>query len=246
MSRFDGVGNALRHAREARGLTLREASQATKIWTHYLQALEDDSPPDEFPAPVYARFFLREYAQYLETPDGPLLEAFDARWGSEPPELVFVPTLKEPRRWASRLTTAAVVLALVGAMALAVASRSGRQQGPGAVGGLPTGPAPGRPAATSSARGHPQSRPAHTIGIVALIRMHERCWVWADADGRIVAARSYDPGQRVSLRATHSLVLTLGNAPGVTLEVNGRTVAAGAATVRHLTVRYRNGRAVIT
>lgn len=242
----DGVGNALRRAREERGQTLQDASQATRIWASYLQALEDDAPSDQFPAPIYAKFFLREYAQHLGIPDGPLVEALDARWGTEPPELVFVPTLKEPRRWARRLTTAAVAVALVGVLVVAVASRTRHTEGP-AIGALPsTEPTQSRTPAVASGQSHRGGGRAHTVGIVAMIQVHERCWVWADADGQIVAQQTYDPGQRVTLHAARALTLTLGNAPGVTLEVNGRTVAAGTTSVSHLTVEYRNGEAVVT
>jgi len=60
------VATILREAREARGLTVSDAAKATRIWERYLQALEANAPLQEFPAPVYARSFLRAYAEFLE------------------------------------------------------------------------------------------------------------------------------------------------------------------------------------
>lgn len=60
----EGLGNALAEARDARGLTLRDVERDTRISTKYLKALEDGHL-DVLPAPVYARAFMRTYAQYL-------------------------------------------------------------------------------------------------------------------------------------------------------------------------------------
>lgn len=58
------LGEWLQRAREARGLTLEDAERDTRISRRYLQALETGDL-DVIPAPVYARGFLRSYAQYL-------------------------------------------------------------------------------------------------------------------------------------------------------------------------------------
>jgi cytoskeleton protein RodZ len=58
------LGEWLRHARETRGLTLEDAERDTRISRRYLLALETGEL-DMIPAPVYARGFLRSYAQYL-------------------------------------------------------------------------------------------------------------------------------------------------------------------------------------
>jgi len=58
------LGSLLTRAREARGLTLEDAERDTRISRRYLQALEAEQF-EVIPAPVYARGFLRSYAQYL-------------------------------------------------------------------------------------------------------------------------------------------------------------------------------------
>lgn len=58
------LGQRLRAAREAKGLTLVQAEEATRIRRDYLQALEEERY-DALPGAVYVRGFLRNYAAYL-------------------------------------------------------------------------------------------------------------------------------------------------------------------------------------
>jgi transcriptional regulator with XRE-family HTH domain len=58
------LGKALADARSARGLTLLDVERDTRISSKYLKALEAGKL-EELPAPVYARAFMRTYAQYL-------------------------------------------------------------------------------------------------------------------------------------------------------------------------------------
>jgi cytoskeletal protein RodZ len=58
------LGNTLSRARRARGITLEDAERDTHVSRRYLQALENEDF-SAFPAPVYARGFLRTYSRYL-------------------------------------------------------------------------------------------------------------------------------------------------------------------------------------
>jgi flagellar biosynthesis protein FlhG len=58
-------GKVLQDFREARGLDLREIADRTKIGLSYLRAIEEERYGD-FPALVYVRGFLAEYAKMLE------------------------------------------------------------------------------------------------------------------------------------------------------------------------------------
>jgi len=59
-----GIGENLKNARESKGISLRKAEEDTKIRKKYLQALEDGNY-DILPGRVYAKGFLRNYANYL-------------------------------------------------------------------------------------------------------------------------------------------------------------------------------------
>ncbi|HLF78208.1 MAG TPA: helix-turn-helix domain-containing protein [Dehalococcoidia bacterium] len=58
------LGNTLSRARRARGITVEDAERDTHVSRRYLQALESEDF-SLFPAPVYARGFLRTYSRYL-------------------------------------------------------------------------------------------------------------------------------------------------------------------------------------
>jgi cytoskeletal protein RodZ len=74
------VGQELRQAREARSLSIDQASVATRIRPHYLQALESGDF-GALPSVAQARGFLRAYAEYLGLNPDPLLVALE---GKEP------------------------------------------------------------------------------------------------------------------------------------------------------------------
>lgn len=61
---FTEIGKRLKQAREQKGITLKEAAQATYIRLHYLEALENGDL-DSMPSHAQARGFLRTYARYL-------------------------------------------------------------------------------------------------------------------------------------------------------------------------------------
>ena len=58
------IGPILEKKRREKGLSLKEVEQATKIRTRYLEGLEREDPT-LLPDPVYARGFLKTYANFL-------------------------------------------------------------------------------------------------------------------------------------------------------------------------------------
>jgi cytoskeletal protein RodZ len=70
------LGDMLRAAREARGASLADAERETKIRQKYISALEDDNVA-ALPGPVYARGFLRNYAQFLALNPDEVVDLYD-------------------------------------------------------------------------------------------------------------------------------------------------------------------------
>lgn len=60
----DSIGRHLKRAREEKNLSLDEVSRATKIKKDFLSAIEEDRH-ELLPGPVFARGFVRSYADYL-------------------------------------------------------------------------------------------------------------------------------------------------------------------------------------
>lgn len=78
-------GTWLRRQREARGVSLREIADSTRISLRYLEALETDRF-DALPAPVFAKGFLREYARVVGLDPDEVVNLFlvAARSGQDP------------------------------------------------------------------------------------------------------------------------------------------------------------------
>lgn len=95
------LADTLRQARAQKGVTLKEAEQATRINRHYLAALEEENFA-VLPALIYQRGIVRSYATYLDLDPGKILVMFEeARGGESTTDLVAaVKPLEMPHHWA--------------------------------------------------------------------------------------------------------------------------------------------------
>ncbi len=109
------LGETLRRARTAKGITIEDAERVTRIPRKYLEALELENF-GILPAPVYARGFLRSYAGYLGLEPGELLPFFPVGHVDEP-TLDPLPEMDEPRTWN---LNGIVAMAVVGLLVLLV------------------------------------------------------------------------------------------------------------------------------
>jgi transcriptional regulator with XRE-family HTH domain len=235
---FFGSRDALRDERQRRGESLEEIAGAIRIRERYLADLEDGAASFEpYPGRVYGRFFLREYAQYLGLDPAPLVRAFDVETEPEP-------TIAPPRPPASRRKATAWVLVGLISMVALLAVRAipvGDGQGPRSL-QAPAAQVPSPPRAS-----HPHAPPhaGATRGIRVMATITSPCWIHAVADGQTIYRRTAPEGSTAVLRADRTLEITLGNAGGVSLEVNGRPVETGTgADVVHLSFAWRDGRLV--
>ena len=89
------LGNYLREAREARGVSLAQVAAETRIIQRYLAALESGEY-HHLPGEVYARGFIRNYAQYLNLPAEEMIDMYRAERGVSAPIKV-VPAAVPPR-----------------------------------------------------------------------------------------------------------------------------------------------------
>lgn len=71
------LGKTLRDARIAKGFTLDDLQQTTKIQKRYLIAIEDQNF-DELPGDFYVRAFIKQYADMVDLDGGELLKQFDS------------------------------------------------------------------------------------------------------------------------------------------------------------------------
>ena len=89
------LGERLREARESQGISISQAAVETRILQRYLIALEDGDY-QHLPGDVYARGFIRNYADYLGLPAEELIELYRRERGTSEPIRV-VPVTTSPR-----------------------------------------------------------------------------------------------------------------------------------------------------
>jgi transcriptional regulator with XRE-family HTH domain len=77
------IGERLEDARKKKGISIREAAEATKIRGEYLQKFEGNQFEIGL-TDIYTRGFLKGYANYLRLPSDRLLSDYSALRGAEP------------------------------------------------------------------------------------------------------------------------------------------------------------------
>lgn len=78
------IGPVLEKARRELGQTYEDVERVTKIRARYLEAMERDDF-EALPGPIYARGFLKTYANYLDLDGESLAEEFRSQWLSQAP-----------------------------------------------------------------------------------------------------------------------------------------------------------------
>ena len=237
------VATTIKQAREARGLTVSDAAKGTRIAERYLRALEANASLEEFPAPVYARSFLRAYAEFLDLETQGIVRRFDEDHPIHDEQII--EPLPDPRPRRRVVTGVLAVTSLLALLSMAVA-RLGGESEPGP---LTTSPAPAAAAASPGPSSIERPPPAPRIeGIRATLQLRDRCWVVAVADGETVQpGTTLEAGARIVWHADRILALELGSAGAVRLEVNGERVRTGSiGEVVRLELRWKHGEVVTT
>jgi cytoskeletal protein RodZ len=89
------LGNTLSRARRARGISIEDAERDTHVSRRYLTALENEDF-SIFPAPVYARGFLRTYSRYLGLNPEELMQVFPNGTLNADVNIAPLPTVSRP------------------------------------------------------------------------------------------------------------------------------------------------------
>jgi cytoskeleton protein RodZ len=211
------VGRRLRDARLARAVELDRAAEETRIHRKFLEALERDAPPEEFPAPMYARAFLREYARHLGLDPEPLVVSYQMNHlVAERPIRPPMPIERSSAAWVGTiLAMVSVVALLVLAM---VAGRQEERPVPRAV-SPPASPSPSPPTVAGE-REKPPPR-----AVILEVRITERpSWIQVTRDGEVVMRKTLEPGTERTFRDRRRLDLVIGDAGAVRVTLNGKRI----------------------
>jgi transcriptional regulator with XRE-family HTH domain len=237
------VATTIKQAREARGLTVSDAAKGTRIAERYLRALEANASLEEFPAPVYARSFLRAYAEFLDLETTGIVRRFDEDHPVHDEQIIEPLPDPRPRR---RVVAGALAVASILALLSMAVARLGSESEPGSE---TASPSPAAAAASPGPSSIERPPPAPRIeGIRATLQLRDRCWVVAVADGVAVQpGTTLEAGARVVFHADRILELELGSAGAVHLEVSGERVRTGSiGEVVRLELRLKDGEVVTT
>ncbi|NVH29031.1 helix-turn-helix domain-containing protein [Lactobacillus delbrueckii subsp. bulgaricus] len=90
-----GIGEQLRKAREAKGLSISDIEKATKIQSRYLEAIENNDF-DKLPGDFYVRAFIRQYAQIVGLDGKELLSQYQGEVANEVTSEVSQPAASSP------------------------------------------------------------------------------------------------------------------------------------------------------
>ena len=245
------LGQMLRARREARGLSQEQAAQKARVQMVFVRALEDDDYR-LLPDGQYLSRFVFEYSSFLGLDPAVAAAAFRRQFQRMPgpgPLYLAVPRIAA-LPWRRLLGAAAVVLALI-PLAFILLSLTGKEPDvqppppppaltagaeresppePGAaLGGRPVpGPDLGGPGPTPAAlpaRGlAPERRRQHLL----VARARELTWLAVRVDGGAEHEVLLREGEMARWGAERGFLLTVGNAGGVELELDGRPVRMAA------------------
>jgi cytoskeleton protein RodZ len=224
-------GEELRRERLIRDVSLEEISAATKISVRLLQALEA-SDLSRLPAPVFTRGFIRAYSRHLGIDPDEMVNAFLADTGPAREGEDALPKKGRPRSRFLRGRRAAagtiVVSVTVVLVLLGLIARPQRPAGPAAsvVARKLVAPVSFKNVAISPGPApsiqEPMIEPTRPAGVRLVLEFDADSWTEVRADGAAVFSGLIRRGSRREFEAREGFRLTLGNAGGVRVTVDGR------------------------
>ncbi|MFJ2610457.1 helix-turn-helix domain-containing protein [Streptomyces sp. NPDC091279] len=234
------VGDALRRARVAAGLTVDDISNATRVRIAIVHAIEaDDFTPCG--GDVYARGHIRTLARAVHLDPEPLLDQFSAERGGLPAPTPAAPLFEAERIRPERRGpnwTAAMVAAIVAVVAFVgfTAFKSGDDGRSSTQVADEPSPKPTKSAAPSpgtDASGTPKNDPSDSAIAAApqdkvtvqVSAPDGRSWISAkDHNGRLLFDGLLKQGESKTFQDSDKINLVLGDAGAIQLYVNGKKI----------------------
>lgn len=237
------VGQLLREARAARGITVDDAALRLRLMQRQIEAMEADDF-ESLGRPVFARGFVRNYARLLGLAAEPLLAQME---GAPAEPAVAVAETPPPRRaWLTAPWLILLLLAALAVVAVPVAlywwlnsevEEAVDAPAPPIVHATPAPapqPASSTPAAVPEAAPPPAAKPveaavpaapAPAANSVLHLEFGDDAWVEIrDGSGRMVHRQLNRTGSSVDIAGQPPFDLVVGNAAQVRLSYNGRAI----------------------
>ncbi|MBW3565140.1 MAG: helix-turn-helix domain-containing protein [Acidobacteria bacterium] len=219
------LGADFQREREARGVTLREIADTTKISSRFLEAIERGDAT-VLPAPVFTRGFIREYAQYLGLDVEAMVERYMAQVQlDERREAESEAELQErirgglPLIGGKGLVRTVIIVIVIGLILGVIAwmASSRVEDSPAEATGAPPAPVV-PPARTATA----EPEPVVIDSVEVTVRATEPTWMLVAVDGNATEEMTLGPGETRTFRGSENVTFErLGNAGGIQVSLNG-------------------------
>ena len=247
---MSSLGIRLRELREAKGVSLDDIARSTRVGRRHLEALESETW-GELPSPVFVKGFIRAYCEFLEaSPDEALGLYREVTGETVKPDRLQSSMRTPPARRFGPLMVSLVLFIALGASLFALESGSRALRAPprpyrrlrGAIPRArprrklpPRLPRPPWPYYRVQFRRvqfrRVQFRPAPVPageprpgGQRLLIRAVEPTWIRVQVDEGQVTEELMQAGAVREWTAARKFVLTVGNAGGLEIDLNGRRI----------------------
>jgi cytoskeleton protein RodZ len=244
------LGDHLRALRSSAGGSLAEMAVTTRISESYLRSLES-GVRDDLPAPVFVKGFIRAYCAFLGAPADEALGLYDQERGAPPMGESRAVRVRPPKSWIGHplaISSALLLIFGVGLLALTLASqppptptRSGERK---ATVRAPESAPETAPPAARAVSVPPAAEPAVAQAGVPetqrlVVKAVESTWIRVQIDDGRVVEELLKAGAQREWTSDRRFVLTIGNAGGIEIVLNGRplpSLGARGAVIHRLSL----------
>jgi cytoskeletal protein RodZ len=209
------VGQRLREAREAKGLSIEDIAASTRIPTRHLSSLET-SEWDKLPAATYSVGFAKNYAAAVGLDRAEIAEALRLEMGGTRPVTIY-PEVYETADPARTMPKGLVfgALALLAVFVLGLTWMSNRSMA-----GDETAPAVENVVAPEANVAAPAPAPAPAVAGPVVLTANEAVWISVKDGGAILKQGELGPGQSYEVPANAvAPVLTTGKPEALRISV---------------------------
>lgn len=260
------VGTLLRKTRETKEVSLEAVEEGTSIRRFYLEAIEKEDY-DKLPGRVYARGFVRNYADFLGLDGDEIAARFKEEYEQEPEESEKAEPARSVQRQSAipddedrRVTfssgrdfnartqeTSPLTKVMAAAAVVLVAFVGGiyyyfgndAKEADKAV----SQPVQKQENAVVDVANPTASASGKVDGVEVVASFSSNCWTWVTSDGKDVFEGFVEKGQRLTWKGNKNVNVTLGNAGAVEIVRNGQSLGKAGKNGEVVEIRYTKDKA---
>ncbi len=221
------LGQRLKSAREAKELTLEEASKKTKLHINVLSAIEGDRI-ETITNSFYAKAFIKSYAQFLGLSEDELVRGFISGAKKPAKQVLFLEGKKEREafdiigilKFFSVVLVSIILLLSVLTFAKSFAKKQKTAK--------PKKVASKTVAQTKEVKKATPAKESTVVkeGLILIIFAKEDTWLQLKRDGKIIFKGVLAKDKKETWKAKDRFELWVGNAGGVVLNLNGKELSS--------------------